>query len=162
MTDSSFAGSHRTLVSLAAGVRSECAIGKSKGGWTSKIQTVADAKGRGVAFHLTGGNVSDYVGYEMLPNMAGGQVECLIGDRGYDPDKIRNGLEKWDIQTCILGRRNRKTEVEYDKELYKTRHRIENAFAKLKDWRYISMRYNRCPRIFFGVIVPATIVKFWL
>ena len=74
MMDSTFAGSHRTSVSLAAGVRSERAIGKSKGGWTTKIQTVADAKGGGgVAFHLTGGNVSDYVGYEMLPDMLVGR-----------------------------------------------------------------------------------------
>ena len=149
-------------MSLAVGVGSERAIGKSKGGWTTKIQTVADAKERPVAFHLTGGNVSDYVGYKMLPDMVGGQVEFLIGDRGYDSDKIWNGLEERDIQPCIPGHRNRKTEVEYDKELYKTRHRIENAFAKFKDWRHIAMRYHRCPKIFLGVIVLATIVKFWL
>ena len=162
MMDSSFTGAHRTSMSLAAGVKSERDIGKSKGGSTTKIQVFADAKGRPVAFHLTGGNVSDYVGYEMLPDMAGGQVECLIGDRGYDSDKIRSGLEERGIQPCIPGRRNRKTKIEYDKELYKTRHRIENAFAKLKDWRHIAMRYHRCPKIFLGVIILATIVKFWL
>ena len=58
MMDASFADSHRALASMAAGVESERAIGKSKGEWTTKIQTVADAKGRPVAFHLTGGNVS--------------------------------------------------------------------------------------------------------
>ena len=162
MLDASFAGAHRTSASLAAGVGSERAIGKSKGGWTTKIQTIADAMGRPVAFHLTGGNVSDYVGYEMLPDMDDGRVECLIGDRGYDSNKIRSGLKGRNIQPCIPGRRNRKTEIEYDKELYKTRHRIENAFAKLKDWRHIAMRYHRCPKIFLGVIVLATIVKFWL
>ena len=47
MMDSSFADSHRTTVILAAGVRSERSIGKSKGGWTTKIQTVADARGGG-------------------------------------------------------------------------------------------------------------------
>ena len=145
MMDATFAGSHRTSVSLAAGVESDRAIGKNKGGWTTKIQTVAEARGGAVGFHLTGGNDSDYVGYEMLPDMAGGQVECLISDRGYDSNKIRNGLEKRDTQPCIPGRRNRKTEIEYDKKLYKTRHRIENAFAKLKDWRHIAMRYHRCP-----------------
>ena len=162
MLDASFAGAHRTSASLAVGVGSERAIGKSKGGWTTKIQTYADAMGRPVAFHLTGGNVSDYVGYEMLPDMADGRVEHLIGDRGYDSNKIRSGLEERGIQPCIPGRRNRKTEIEYDKELYKTRHRIENAFAKLKDWRHIAMRHHRCPKIFLGVIVLATIVKFWL
>ena len=162
MIDASFAGAHRTSASLAVGVGSERAIGKSRGGWTTKIQTYADAMGRPVAFHLTGGNVSDYVGYEMLPDIADGRVEHLIGDHGYDSNKIRNGLEGRDIQLCIPGRRNRKTEIEYNKELYKTRHRIKNAFAKLKDWRHISMRYHRCPNIFLGVIVLSTIVKFWL
>ena len=94
------------------GVGSERAIGTSKGGWTTKIQTIAHAKGRPVGFHLTGGNVSDYVGYEMLPDMADGLVECLIGDRGYDSNKIRSDLKKRDIQPYIPGRRNRKTEIE--------------------------------------------------
>ena len=104
MLDASFAGAHRTSASLAVGVGSERAIGKSKGGWTTKIQTYADAMGRPVAFHLTGGNVSDYVGYEMLPDMADGRVEHLIGDRGYDSNKIRSGLEERGIQPCIPGR----------------------------------------------------------
>ena len=81
---------------------------------------------------------------------------------GYDSNNIRSGLEKRNIQPCIPGHRNRKTEIEYDKELYKTRHRIESAFAKLNDWRHIAMHYHRCPKIFLGVIVLATIVKFWL
>ena len=62
MIDSSFAVAHRTSTSLAAGVGSKRAIGKSKGGWTTKMQTFADANGRPVGFHLTGGNVNDYVG----------------------------------------------------------------------------------------------------
>ena len=44
----------------------------------------------------------------------------------------------------------------------KTRHRIENAFAKLKDRGHIAMRYHRCPKIFLGVIVLAAIVEFCL
>ena len=67
MLDSSFAGAHRTRRAWRRESRAKRAIGKSKGGWTTKIQTYADAMGRPVAFHLTGGNVSDYVGYEMLP-----------------------------------------------------------------------------------------------
>ena len=121
MIDANFAGAHRTSVSLAVGVGSERAIGKSKGRWITKIQMIADAKGRPVGFHLTGGNVSDYVGYEMPPEMADGLIEHLIGDRGYDSNKIRCGLEGRNIQLCIPGHHNRKTEIEYDRELYKTR-----------------------------------------
>ena len=85
MIDAIFAGDHRTSASMAARVGIERAVGKSKGGWTTKIQTITDAKGRPVGFHLTGGNVSDYVGYEMLPEMADGRVECLVGDRATTP-----------------------------------------------------------------------------
>ena len=88
---------------MAAGVGSERTIGKSKGGRITKIQTIADAKSRPVGFHLTSGNVRDYVGYEMLPEMADGLFECLIGDRGYGSKKNRSGLEERDIQPCIPG-----------------------------------------------------------
>ena len=94
------------------------------------MHTFGDAKGRPVGFRLTGGNVSDYVGYEMLSGMANWEIECLVGDRGYDSNKIRSSLEERDIQPCIPWRHNRKTEIEYDRELYKTRHRIEKRLCE--------------------------------
>ncbi|KAB2721005.1 transposase, partial [Brucella intermedia] len=50
----------------------------------------------------------------------------------------------------------------YDKVLYKKRHKVENLFAKLKDWRRIATRYDRCAHTFFSVICIAAAVIFWL
>ena len=62
MVDSTYVNAHRTSASMAVEVGSERDIGRSKGGLTTKIHTLGDAKGRPIAFRLTGGNVSDYVG----------------------------------------------------------------------------------------------------
>jgi transposase len=46
--------------------------------------------------------------------------------------------------------------------LHHQRHKVENMFAKLKDWRRISMRYDRCAYTFFSAICIAATVIFWL
>ena len=89
-------------------------------------------------------------------------VAHLVAECGYDTDWIRRDLEKMGIQPCIRGRRHRKRKIDFDDDLCKTRHRIENAFAKLKDWRHVALRVHRCPKIFLGVVTFAAIVKFWL
>ncbi len=66
------------------------------------------------------------------------------------------------IRPCIPPRKSRKKIIAYDKTQYKTRHKIENMFGKLKDWRRIAMRYDRCPEIFLSAIALAAIVLFWL
>ena len=65
------------------------------------------------------------------------------------------------ITPCIPGKKNRKVEIEYDKTLYKQRHKVENMFARLKDWRRIATRYDRCAHTFFSAICIAAIV-IWL
>ena len=53
-------------------------------------------------------------------------------------------------------------EIPYDKTLYKQRHKVENMFGKLKDWRRIAMRYDRCAHTFFSAICIAAAVIFYL
>ena len=68
-----------------------------------------------------------------------------MGDTGYDSNEIRNLLESMGITPCILGRSMRNQPIQYDKELYRQRHKIENAFSKLKDWRRVVTRYEPLP-----------------
>ena len=68
---------------------------------------------------------------------------------------IRNALRARKIKPCIPGRRGRKRPVRYDKTLYKQRNVIERMFARLKDWRRVAMRYDRCAHTFFSAIVIA-------
>ena len=52
--------------------------------------------------------------------------------------------------------------IDFDKALYRQRHKVENLFAKLKDWRRIATRYDRCAHTFFSAICIAAAVLFWL
>ena len=93
---------------------------------------------------LTAGQVSDHKGArEVLERLP--QAQTLIADRGYDSNWFRNELAARGITPCIPGRINRKQVIDYDKALYKQRHKVENMFAKIKDWRRIATRYDRCP-----------------
>ena len=89
-------------------------------------------------------------------------AETLIGDRGYDSNGLRDALGERGIKPCIPPTKNRKEAIDYDKALYKQRHKIENMFAKLKDWRRIAMRYDRCAHTFFSAICIAAAVLFYL
>jgi putative transposase len=86
----------------------------------------------------------------------------LIGDRGYDSNRFRTALIKRGITPCIPPTRNRKVDIPYDKTLYRQRHHIENMLGRLKDWRRIATRYDRCAHTFFSAICLAATVTFWL
>jgi putative transposase len=86
----------------------------------------------------------------------------LIGDRGYDSDGFRAALEDKGITPCIPPRRNRKVQHPYDAALYRKRHRIENMFGRLKDWRRVATRYDRCAHTIMSAIVIAATVIFRL
>ena len=86
----------------------------------------------------------------------------LIADRGYDSNRLRSTLQQAGITPCIPPRKNRRVQVPYDAVLYRQRHHIENLFAKLKDWRRVATRYDRCADIFMAAITIAATVIFWL
>lgn len=95
--------------------------------------------------------------YPVMPN-----TKVLIGDKGYDSDEFRDALNARNIKACIPPRSNRKTPRSYSKTLYKQRHKVENMFAKLKDWRRIATRYDRCAHTFMSAICIAATVIFWI
>lgn len=90
------------------------------------------------------------------------KAKTLLADKGYDADWFRNALAERKITACIPSRANRKVEIPYDPAVYKKRHKIENMFGKLKDWRRIHTRYDRCAHTFFSSICIAAAVIFWL
>jgi transposase len=110
---------------------------------------------------LTEGQMSDHKGAAlMLPALP--PARELIGDRGYDSGWFRTALAARGIAQCIPSTRSRRTPLPYDRALYRQRHRIENAFGRLKDWRRIALRYDRCAHTFFSAICIAATVIFWL
>lgn len=110
---------------------------------------------------LTEGQMSDHKGARILLPMLPPAKE-LLADRGYDSNRFRAGLIERGTEPCIPSTKSRKLELPYDKVLYRQRHRIENAFGRLKDWRRIAMRYDRCAHTFFSAICIAATVAFWL
>jgi len=85
-----------------------------------------------------------------------------LGDRGYDADWFREALVNIGIKPCIPGRKSRSKAIKYDKRRYKKRNRIEIMFGRLKDWRRVATRYDRCPKVFMSAIALAATVLFWL
>jgi putative transposase len=110
---------------------------------------------------LTEGQVSDYKrAATMLPVMP--QAPVLIGDRGYDANLFHQALRSRGIRPCIPGRKGRSQAIRHGKQLYRCHHKIENMFGKLKDWRRVATRYDRCAHTFISAITIAAIVLFWL
>jgi len=76
----------------------------------------------------------------------------VIEDRGYDSDAHRNNLTSQNNIPVIPGRKNRKVEIEYDKELYKERSKIEILFGKIKENRRLAVRYDKSDINFLAFI----------
>ena len=80
-------------------------IGRTKGGLNSKLHAVCDDQGRPVRLHLTAGQVSDFKGADMLLAALPDETEAVIGDRGYDSNKIRLSLADRNIPPICYQRR---------------------------------------------------------
>jgi transposase len=110
---------------------------------------------------LTAGQVSDYKGAALMIDDLP-PAKHLIGDRGYDALWLRKALAKRGTAACIPSKTNRKVAIPHDPVLYRQRHKIENMFGRLKDWRRIHTRYDRCAHTFMSAIALAATVIFWL
>ena len=114
-----------------------------------------DALGNPTGFHLTGGQACDLDGADAL-------LEHIAADKGYDADtRMLTPLEKAGKTAVIPPKANRKVQRQYDKELYKARHLIENFFEKIKQFRAIATRYDKTARNFLPAVhLAATAI--WL
>lgn len=127
----------------------------------SKLHVVCNGDGKPLALTLTEGQVSDYKGAAILLGSLP-EAKELLADRGYDATWFRIALLNRGITPCIPSKKSRKQPICYDKNLYKQRHKIEIMFGRLKDWRRIAMRYDRCAHTFFSAICLACTVIFYL
>jgi transposase len=127
----------------------------------TKLHAICDSQGRPLNLFVTAGPVSDYIGARALLGSLP-KADWLLGDRGYDAGWFRDALKDKGIRACIPGRKQRKTTVKYDKRRYKRRNRIEIMFGRLKDWRRVATRYDRCPKVFLSAIALAAVVIYWL
>lgn len=80
------------------------------------------------------------------------RAEYLLADRGYDTNEILAHLEKAGMKSVVPPGKNRKVQRDYDRELYKERHLVENAFLYLKQWRGIATRYAKNTSSFLAAV----------
>ena len=136
------------------------AIGRSRGGLSTKIHALVDALGNPTDFFLTGGEAHDLEGADhLLPTM---QADTLIADKAFDADaRVLEPLAAAGKTAVIPPRTNRSSPRDYDRELYAARHLIENFFAKIKQFRAIATRYEKTARNFLAAVqLVASVV--WL
>jgi transposase len=121
---------------------------------------LVDALGNPVGFALTGGEAHDLLGADqLLPTM---QAETLIADKAFDAqERVIDPLLAAGKTVVIPPKANRKVSRDYDRDLFKARHLIENFFAKLKQFRAIATRYDKTARNFLAAIHLAAAV-IWL
>lgn len=137
----------------ASGARKgeDIAIGRSKGGLTTKVHMLADAHGNPLEFTITEGQAHDMTEASILVDMT--EAEFLLGDKGYDSDPLREqALAKGTIPVIPRKKNSVKANPCFDKELYKARHVVENLFAKMKNFRAFSTRYDKLKRNYASTV----------
>ena len=130
-------------------------IGKSRAGNTSKIHLAVDAYGLPIVFHITGGEIHDCTAAPALIEELLA-ADTIIADKGYDSERIREQIKEHKIESVIPRKRNSKIGNDgLDWQLYKYRHLVENAFARLKQFRGVATRYDKLGRNYESVVAMA-------
>jgi transposase len=156
-------GSYVKAHQHSAGASSEenQAIGLSRGGNTSKIHLAVDSYGLPIEFIVTGGEVHDSKAANALIKLLP-ESHFIIADKGYDSEAIRDKVSECGSEPVIPRRQNSKQgNGDIDWCLYKYRHLVENAFARLKHFRAIAARYDKL-KINFESLLALACSIIWL
>ena len=116
-------------------------MGRSRGGFSTKIHASVDALGNPLRFLLTGGQRHDITQAEDL--IANFEFERIIADRSYDSDDFLRKIAEIEAEAVIPPRKNRKEQRGYDHELNKERHLVECFFNKIKHYRRLFSRFEK-------------------
>ena len=126
------------------------ALGRSRGGFSTKIHVNVDALGNPLRFTLTAGQRHDITQAE--PLIDGYQGEHVIADKSYDADEFRQTIQASGAKPVIPSRSNRKEPYDYDKHLYKERHLVECFIGKIKHYRRIFSRFDKLAKRYLGFL----------
>ncbi len=158
------------------------AIGRSRGGLTTKLHMLTDGRGRALVLHLTAGNVNDCPTFPELmdglrvarpgPGRPRTRPDYVLGDKGYSSRANRELLRRRGIAHTIpeprdqQGHRQRRGSaggrpVGFDKAKYKRRNVVERGFNQLKGWRGLASRYDKHARNYRGALTFAALLT-WL
>jgi transposase len=134
-------------------------LGRSRGGFSTKIHLATDALGNALRFILTGGERNDITqATQLIENFA---ADYVIADKGYDSEAFILKLKEQNSEAVIPSRSNHKVQREIDLHLYKERHLIENQIGKLKQFRRVFSRFDKLAKNYLSFIYFASTVV-WL
>lgn len=147
------------------------ALGRSKGGFSTKIHIQAEGMGKPMQFVLTQGQRSDVKGFSTLntalkvKRSGRGKPKqrprYLIGDKGYDAQMIRRTLRRQHTTPVIPKRKNAKHKPRFNRGLYRERNRIERLINRLKQFRRVATRYEKRAENYLTMLMIAAIL-IWL
>ncbi len=155
MIDGTIIRAHRHAAGARDGQENQ-GLGRSCGGFSSKIHAKVDSLGMPLEFIITSGQEHEIKQAQRL--IGNEKCDYLLADRGYDCDSFRNDLTDKDITPVIPGRKSRKKKVNYDKHIYKERNIVERFFGRIKEFRRIATRYDKTSCMYKGALLMASII----
>jgi transposase len=134
------------------------ALGRSRGGFSTKIHAAVDALGNPLGFILTPGQAGDCPQAEaLLCPYDAEAIKAVLADKGYDSRELVAYIESLEAQAVIPSRSNSKEPREIDGELYKERNKIERFFGRIKHFRRVATRYEKTARNYMAFLHLASI-----
>jgi transposase len=150
--DSTIVRAHPCAAGAAGSTADAEALGRSRGGFTTKIHATVEALGLPLDFELTGGQASDIGQADTLLARIPEGAGALVGDKGYDSDDFVQAVEAKRMAVVIPPRSHRKTPRTVDWFVYKERHVVECFFNKIKHYRRIFSRFEKLARNYMGML----------
>jgi transposase len=135
------------------------AIGRSRGGPSTKIHLIVDALGLPLTFEITEGQRHDSQCASQLLTQC--PPRCLLGDKAYDSNAIRTQLSAMNAVAVIPSNANRVPQIPHDRHLYKERCAVECTFNLLKRARRFATRYEKTLRNYAAMVALACVLC-WL
>lgn len=136
------------------------ALGRSRGGFSTKVHAACDALGNPVRYTLTPGERSEITQAAAL--LGADAPGAVIADKAYDSDAFIERIRSIEAEAVIPGRRNRRGQREIDTNLYADRNKIERLFSRLKHYRRIATRYEKTARNYMAFLHVASIITLLL
>jgi transposase len=141
--DSTVLRAHACAAGAAHSCAEDEALGRSRGGFSTKIHVITDALGNPLDLILTGGQESDIGQAQALLELTPEGAKALGADKGYDSDKFVAAIEARGMEAVIPPRANRTNPRACDWFAYRERHLIECFFGKIKHYRRIFSRFEK-------------------
>jgi len=137
------------------------ALGRSRGGFSTKLHLRCDRNGLPLAIVLTPGQTHEARIFDTLVEDMAPGTRCLIGDMGDDADRIRQDLLTRGVLPVIPSNPVRKEPLALDRELYRLRNRVERLNNRLKQFRAVATRYDKTAASYLAFVQLAA-SRLWL